>query len=119
MARKKARASEETVKVDLDWTYGKNGRLYGPGEGIEVPLSVARSLGKVPATEAASERAVLEVTESQPPAVGDLPDDFPGRAHLLDAGLGTIEAVRRHEDLTQISGIGPATADKIKEALEG
>ena len=114
MAKKKATyGPEKTVKIDLGWTYGVGGKYYGPGKGIEVPLSVARSLGKVPAPETTAAQAA-------PAPVGDgLPDDFPGRAQLVAAGLDTMSAVRAHEDLTQVEGIGPATAGKIQEALEG
>jgi predicted flap endonuclease-1-like 5' DNA nuclease len=112
MAKKKpAYGPEKTVKIDLGWTFGVGGKNYGPGKDIEVPLSVARSLGKVPAPETSAAVAA-------PAPVGDgLPDDFPGRAQLTEAGITTISAVRAHEDLTSIEGIGTATVGKIQEAL--
>lgn len=47
----------------------------------------------------------------------DLPDDFPGRDALMDAGHTTIDAVRAATDLTAITGIGKATAAAITESL--
>jgi hypothetical protein len=40
--------AEDMVKVDLKRTYGKGGKYYGPGTGIEVPAGLARSLGVHP-----------------------------------------------------------------------
>lgn len=55
-----------------------------------------------------------------PPAPGPvskLPENLPGRPALEAAGLLTLEAVTSHEDLTQIKGIGKATAVAIAEFL--
>jgi len=51
-------------------------------------------------------------------APAELPEDFPGRASLDDAGHTTIASVNglSEEELTAIPGIGPATAKKIVEA---
>lgn len=49
-----------------------------------------------------------------------LPEDFPGREELATAGITTYPEVHRISDsgtLTDIKGIGPATADKIQAAL--
>lgn len=52
------------------------------------------------------------------PLVTVLPDDFPGRAALLAAGLATVEAVQARKDsLQEIPGIGPVTAEAINAAL--
>lgn len=51
-----------------------------------------------------------------------LPDDFPGRAALEEAGEATPAKVRKRvadNTLTEIPGIGEATAEKIKEAFDG
>ncbi|HYC32005.1 MAG TPA: hypothetical protein VEB59_06915 [Gemmatimonadales bacterium] len=50
-------ADEKTVTVDLKRTYGKNGRYYGPGTGIEVPESLARSLRLTQPTPAKKTKA--------------------------------------------------------------
>lgn len=44
-------ADEKTVTVDLKRTYGKGGKYYGPGEGVEVPESLALALGLLPKAE--------------------------------------------------------------------
>lgn len=46
-----------------------------------------------------------------------LPADFPGRDALIDAGIATVEQVRRFSDLTAIKGIGKASATKIQDYL--
>lgn len=53
---------------------------------------------------------------------GALPGDFPGRDALVEADLTTIAAVHDAGDLTEVEGIGPATARKVAlylERLEG
>ena len=52
---------------------------------------------------------------------GKLPEDFPAHAALADAGIHTYAQVRKAikaETLTDIPGIGEATAAKIAEAME-
>ena len=48
----------------------------------------------------------------------DLPEEFPGRGQLIEAGILSLDAVREVGDLTSISGIGAKTAADIQEALE-
>ena len=48
---------------------------------------------------------------------GPLPEDFPGHAALLDVGITTYAQVRKAGDLTEIAGIGNATAAKIADEL--
>lgn len=50
---------------------------------------------------------------------GPLPDDFPGRSALADAGINTYAQLRAAGDVTEIAGIGAATDAKITEALKG
>ncbi len=50
-----------------------------------------------------------------------LPPDFPGLAALQEAGEATPAKVRKRiadDKLTEIAGIGPATAEQIKTAFE-
>jgi predicted flap endonuclease-1-like 5' DNA nuclease len=70
--------------------------------------------------------AVVEVTadgkssEEPAPLKGRLPDDFPGRTALAEAGVNTYNQLSKYaDDYTQIPGIGPATAEKITEELGG
>ncbi|HEV8655638.1 MAG TPA: helix-hairpin-helix domain-containing protein [Candidatus Limnocylindria bacterium] len=49
---------------------------------------------------------------------GPLPDDFPGRDKLADAGIRTYAQLRDAGDVTEIPGIGEATAKKIADALK-
>lgn len=73
---------------------------------------------------AASIARLLEIGAITPAGEGDgpapLPDDFPGRAALVAAGLTTLGAVREAgERLGAIRGIGPRTLAAIAQALEG
>jgi hypothetical protein len=60
-------------------------------------------------------------TEEQPTTPqlrGKLPDDFPGHAALEAEGITTYAKVRKRlADLTDIPGIGDATAEKISAAM--
>lgn len=48
-----------------------------------------------------------------------LPDDFPGLVSLLSAGITTFATLRDYPgDLTDLDGIGKATAEKIHAALQ-
>lgn len=52
------------------------------------------------------------------PKRGKLPEDFPGHAALEAEGITTYAKVRKRLDsLTEIPGIGEATAEKIKAAM--
>jgi hypothetical protein len=69
----------------------------------------------------ADERAA----QSGAPGTGDddgeeLPEDFPARAALIEAGIETYADVSllSDENLTGIRGVGPATAEKIRQALK-
>lgn len=66
---------------------------------------------------------VAGVTEAPVEAQGSLtslPEDFPGRAALADAGYTTIESVtgKTKDQLRRIKGIGANTAAEILTALE-
>jgi hypothetical protein len=53
--------------------------------------------------------------DPSPPEVepDDLPADFPGRDDLVRAGVTTLTELAAVESLTDIPGIGPATARRI------
>lgn len=56
--------------------------------------------------------------DETPPMGTPLPEDFPGRQMLVDAGLETLEAVAGHGDLLSISGVGKATRRRIARYLD-
>jgi predicted flap endonuclease-1-like 5' DNA nuclease len=49
---------------------------------------------------------------------GPLPKDFPFHDKLHDAGINTYGQLNKVEDLTEIAGIGPASAKAIKKRLK-
>lgn len=68
--------------------------------------------------EAADEKEdAAEAPKTNGSKSGPLPDDFPGVTALRDAGIKTYAQLRAAGDVTQIPGIGDATAAKIKAAL--
>lgn len=72
-----------------------------------------RLVEEKPAEPEAAPEAEPEPEEQK----GHLPEDFPGYAALAEAGINTYGQLRKLEDVTTVPGIGPATAEKIKEAL--
>lgn len=59
--------------------------------------------------------------DSDKPKRGKLPEDFPGRAALEANDITTYAQVRKaveKDQLTELNGIGAATAEKIKAELE-
>lgn len=95
-------------------------RLLAVVESVEngVPSGIAGLDDYEAAVQA--ELAEPEVVDAEPLLLDTdaLPEDFPGLAALEAAGITTYNEVRAVEDLTAIPGIGPATAEKITEALE-
>ena len=75
----------------------------------------------IPPPEASAEvkeELKAEVDAEQPELKGKLPEDFPGYSSLEAAGVTTYAKVRKQFDsLEEIEVIGPATAEKIREAL--
>jgi len=67
-------------------------------------------------TDASDEEAANGEAGGAP--TGTIPDDFPQAARLESAGITTFDELLQVEELTDISGIGPAYADQIKEALD-
>jgi len=57
---------------------------------------------------------------SEPPVKQtSLPDDFPGRTHLVEANIPFVQEVAKmtHEELVTVPGIGPMTASHIIDYL--
>jgi len=102
--------------------------LIGPA-GRELSDDEARRLGlkskqpqenkkkQTPPNKGVSFPPAVKGSEGEPSAVDSLPHDFPAAALLRAAGLVTVTAVSTHPNLIQISGIGKATAARIREAL--
>lgn len=68
--------------------------------------------------QAAAKSAEAPAEEAKP-LRGKLPEDFPGHSALADAGITTYAGVRKQlETIEDIDGIGPATAEKIREAMD-
>lgn len=82
--------------------------IRAPAEGTEVLRRCAQE---------ALEDMLRVATELEAVDWTPLPEDFPGYAHLIGAGVDTLEAVRAYGDVTSIDGIGPKTAAKIAAAL--
>lgn len=72
---------------------------------------------KPPKAQAAAMPIPMEPEKVESPTQGKLPEDFPARAALEAEDITTYAQVRNVKDLTSISGIGPATAEKIAKAL--
>ena len=101
--------------------HGPAGEIAQPGDSFEMdekkyPESVAQLLESGDAVKAGSSAA--SSTSSSSKKTGPLPEDFPGRTALEEAGIDTYAKVRAAGDLTKIPGIGEATADKIAEAVK-
>lgn len=72
---------------------------------------------EVKAKEIKNAPIVEESSISIAPKQGPLPEDFPGVTALQAAGISTYAQLRKAGDVTAVDGIGPATAEKIAEAL--
>lgn len=90
---------QEKLALSLEEAAAKLQELYGE-------LEQAR------ATVAELSRLYLDATGAP------LPDDFPGREHLIKAGIRVVELVpTTAEGLEALEGIGKKTAERILEAL--
>lgn len=59
-----------------------------------------------------------QIWRSARPEPEALPQDLPGRAALIAAGVSTMEGLRAIPDLDEIPGIGQATERRIHAYLE-
>lgn len=66
--------------------------------------------------EVVQAEAEAEKQEAAQPK-GKLPEDFPGHGALEAAGITTYAQLRKAGDVTEIPGIGKATAEKIAAEL--
>lgn len=86
-----------------------------PGETRELDARRARGLKSYGIVEYA---VAPPVETPEHPATPPLPDDFPVRDLLADAGLETLERVRAasDDDLLALDGVGPKRLREIREA---
>lgn len=77
--------------------------------------------------EAILKQAVSEILEElSGPAADDLalgsaielPDSFPGRSALVEAGIESLPELLEVDELLDIHGVGPVTKEQIEEALD-
>lgn len=103
--------------------------LFG-GVGAEVSAEDVEKYGLKQITEEVPPITTSEAPQPEPKEAesgdedagatlkGKLPEDFPGYTALTEAGITTYAKLRKAGELTEIPGIGKATAQKITEALE-
>jgi hypothetical protein len=93
----------------------ETGRMLDFGQGdTRIPELMAKNLhaqGLI--ADYKNAEAVQQATEE----ATDLPEDVPGRKHLIAAGHTTMAKVRALETFDGIDGIGTATATKLGEYL--
>lgn len=83
-----------------------DGETYAPGDEVDMTADEARENGLVAI-------GAVEVTEG-------LPEGFPARSALHDAGVTDVEdvaALSEGDALSDIKGIGAKTQDAIQKAL--
>jgi len=105
-------AHGEVVPVDLFDSYEAYDsdltRLLNRDTVIAVPAALVEATARDTSKIGGSEEKAAETP---------LPEDFPGRTQLAGAGLDTVETVAAVEDLTEVSGIGPAIRGDIEDYL--
>ena len=79
-----------------------------------------RSVWWVTAREVARSRAMPNGANGRngAPRRTPLPEDLPGRDLLVQAGVGSVEAVLERQELRSLPGIGPATERKVFQRLD-
>jgi hypothetical protein len=98
--------------------YEEEAKHYGLDESHRVVEEKPVEVKTPPDETAVAEEPVEEEKPEAPEELkGKLPEDFPGHAALAEAGINTYGQLRKVGDLTEVKGIGEATAAKIAEAL--
>jgi hypothetical protein len=101
------------MKARVLFTLKRGGRYYIPNtdsQFIDVNESEYQKLKNI------VELVDPEMAPEEPS--GWIPEEFPYQHLLVEGGIFTFTDLRKVEDLTEISGIGPATAKKILAAME-
>lgn len=118
----------EMVHVSLSWTYGVkvSGKIvyFGPGDRVPVPADVAQRMRWRPLADVRAQTPdVAETAVLAQPMVADVASQA-GVVYLVDAleaaGFATAESIRTasEAELTAVSGVGKATAAKLKTAAK-
>lgn len=125
-------STEKTVLVDLKSSVEVGGTMYHPNsQGVKMPAKHAKAIGatikeevkettsKKGGDKKTSEKKDSKDSETEVKQVADLPvDDDILEKLLADERFTTLEALVENQDqLTDVKGIGPATAKTIVEAL--
>lgn len=107
--------------------YEEEAAKYGLDDSHRLVEEQSQSdFGPQPAPEPQPEPAPAPAPEPEPqpeppqpeqPTTDELPEDFPGRKALTEAGITTLSQVRQLENVTDIPGIGEVKAAQIAEAL--
>lgn len=128
------------IKITGRFTDEQGGRLYAPGEWDVYPDVAARlveqgkakfvNTAEAPALDKAKAANELPVTNPRIPETKDegtgeteptpLPENFPSRDILIEAGFGTVESLKDpdvKEKLAAVKGLGPASITKIGLAI--
>lgn len=126
-------SEQKTVQVDLKSSVEVGGTMYHPNsQGVKMPASHAKAIGatikkevKETDSKKSGEKKTSEKKDSNESEtkeikqVADLPvDDDILEKLLADERFSSMEALVKNQDqLTDVNGIGPATAKTIVEAL--
>jgi hypothetical protein len=88
------------------------------GSGNDVAVTVPPFLAAPPASPAEPPQDSDDLEDTSEPL--ELPEGFPGRQALIDAGFDTQDklAGKTHDQLRRIKGVGAETARNILAALE-
>lgn len=118
----------DTVKVNLRHSVGLrgSGKLYGPGDGVEVPVELANALGLSPVSEAdAGEDEDTRLTAAEAAALEDAEPLSLDPAEAKKAEM-EAEAERLNLKVERAEGDGDPLVDDYRrvlseyaEALEG
>lgn len=105
-------ATEEDRDAYLDWL---------EAEGLDVPeAAVAEAEPEAEPEPEPESEAEEEAEEEEAGGDRELPEDFPARDKLVEAGLSTVPEVAAAADsLEDVRGVGPATKQDVLEALTG
>lgn len=106
-AEKKAEKGKADIEYTLPFRYVKRKDMF----------HVIDANGTVAASRSREQDAKAAITKLTKRYDQPLPEDFPGQKALLAAEINSFAALRDMEDVEAVSGIGPATAKAIAEAL--